>query len=272
MGARTPVLASRRRWRRRRLVPHWLYADAARPPLPAPSSGSARGMHAHRGIALLLSLAVHGAGLLALSGLLAPPAEREILLPLRLLRVVPETAAAREEKAALAPPPAPPALSPRPARAEPRPLATPALSQRTPAAAAGLAAAPALKPAPVSAPGPATAPLAAARAAEPEGPSLLGGYQSRPVYPRAALQRGAEGETLLRVRVLASGRVREVRVERSAGHRDLDRAATAAVRRWRFEPFAEGVREAEVWVLIPIQFQLESNEDHHASASSIVAP
>jgi protein TonB len=266
MGARTPVLASRRRWRRRRLVPHWLFADAAEPRLPAPASGPAPRVRAQRGIALLLSLAVHGAVLLALSELVAPPAEREILLPLRLLRAVPETAAAREEKAALAPPPAPPAPSPRPARAEPPPRA-PAPSR----AAAELAAAPAAPTAPVSAPGPAAA---ARRAPQPEGPSLRGGYQSRPVYPRAALQRGAEGETLLRVRVLASGRVREVRVERSAGHRDLDRAATAAVRRWRFEPFAEGVREAEVWVLIPIQFQLEPNEDHHASASgsSIVAP
>jgi len=82
----------------------------------------------------------------------------------------------------------------------------------------------------------------------------LGGYQVRPRYPDAARRAGAEGTTVLKVRVLADGSVGEVIVERSAGHPDLDRAAVGAVKRWRFEPARRGAIAVPVWVIVPVKF------------------
>jgi protein TonB len=88
-------------------------------------------------------------------------------------------------------------------------------------------------------------------------PALSGGQQERPRYPRAARLRGAEGVTLLRLLVAPSGRVERVEVERSAGHADLDEAAAAAARRWRFAPFAAAPGgEPGLWVRVPVEFHL----------------
>ncbi len=96
-------------------------------------------------------------------------------------------------------------------------------------------------------------------AAGREGSQLTGpgaGYQTIPRYPESARRVGAQGTTVLRVRVLADGSVGEIVVDRSAGHADLDAAAVSAVRRWRFEPARRGGEPVAVWVLIPIRFTL----------------
>jgi protein TonB len=84
----------------------------------------------------------------------------------------------------------------------------------------------------------------------------LGGYQVKPRYPESARRAGAQGVTLLRVRVLESGRVGEVLVERSAGFRDLDFAAAEAVKKWLFEPVRRGKDAVAVWVMLPVKFEL----------------
>ena len=48
----------------------------------------------------------------------------------------------------------------------------------------------------------------------------------------------------------------DVRVERSAGHPDLDDAATDAVKRWRFDPARRGSEAVAMWVLLPVEFKL----------------
>jgi protein TonB len=78
----------------------------------------------------------------------------------------------------------------------------------------------------------------------------------RPAYPAAPRRLGIQGTTLLRVHVLADGRIGDVLVEESAGHRDLDEAAADAVRRWRFEPARRGTEAVAMWVLLPVQFRL----------------
>jgi protein TonB len=102
-------------------------------------------------------------------------------------------------------------------------------------------------------PGPsaAVAPDAITRTAIPRG-----GYQVRPSYPSSARRLGAEGTTMLRVHVTAEGRVEDVVVETSAGHRDLDQAAVEAVRRWRFEPARSGSDAVAMWVRLPVEFRL----------------
>ena len=83
-----------------------------------------------------------------------------------------------------------------------------------------------------------------------------GGYQVRPSYPSTPKRLGIQGTALLRVHVLADGRVGDVAVEQSAGHRDLDDAAVDAVRRWRFEPARRGEDPVAMWVRLPVEFRL----------------
>lgn len=86
----------------------------------------------------------------------------------------------------------------------------------------------------------------------------LGGYQIKPRYPESARRAGAQGVTTLRVRVLENGRVGEVHVEKSAGFRDLDRAAMEAVKKWIFEPARRGKDPVSVWVMLPVKFELRN--------------
>jgi protein TonB len=77
-----------------------------------------------------------------------------------------------------------------------------------------------------------------------------------PPYPRIARKRGWEGEVLLWVQVSDIGRVLDARLERSSGHKVLDRTALEAVRRWRFTPARLGATPIEGEVRIPIRFEL----------------
>ena len=103
----------------------------------------------------------------------------------------------------------------------------------------------------------------AAVAALPDGGGITrdarpqGGYQVRPTYPPTARRLGIQGTTLLKVHVLVDGRVGEVLVQESAGHADLDSAASDAVRRWRFDPARRGNDAVSMWVLLPVEFRLK---------------
>ena len=83
-----------------------------------------------------------------------------------------------------------------------------------------------------------------------------GGAQPPPDYPEAARRRGVEGTALVTLRVAASGRVDEVRLHRSAGDAQLDGAALASVRRWRFDPPPPGVDWQGLRFVVPIEFRL----------------
>jgi TonB family protein len=84
----------------------------------------------------------------------------------------------------------------------------------------------------------------------------LGGYQVKPRYPESARKIGAQGVTVLRVRVLENGRVGEVLIEKSAGFSELDLSATEAVKKWLFEPARRGKEAVQVWVRLPVKFEL----------------
>lgn len=76
----------------------------------------------------------------------------------------------------------------------------------------------------------------------------------QPDYPRASMRRGEEGEVVLRVVVGSNGRVDSVEIVSSSGHRRLDRAAVAAVRRWRFEPALRDGQPVQGELRIPFAF------------------
>jgi len=172
-----------------------------------------------------------------------------------------------------APPPIPPAPAPRvesppPAAvaAEPSAPADPSPRRRSEAGGAAVETAPGDGPfrsgpaTPAPSPAPPSPPAATARVAPDAPPTQFarptGGYQVKPSYPASARRLGIEGTTLLRVYVAADGQVTDVQVDTSAGHPDLDRAATDAVRRWRFEPGRRGTEPIGMWVRLPVQFVL----------------
>ncbi|MBW2047240.1 MAG: energy transducer TonB [Deltaproteobacteria bacterium] len=78
-----------------------------------------------------------------------------------------------------------------------------------------------------------------------------------PPYPRRARKRGYQGTVLLKVLVGRDGRVRELRVQTSSGHSILDRAAVKAVKQWIFEPGTVGNERVEMWVRVPVRFELK---------------
>jgi len=78
----------------------------------------------------------------------------------------------------------------------------------------------------------------------------------RPDYPESARREGREGRVLLRVLIDDQGRSKQVEINRSSGSDALDRAATEAIKRWRFYPARYGDRAIDSWIKIPIEFAL----------------
>ena len=48
----------------------------------------------------------------------------------------------------------------------------------------------------------------------------------------------------------------EVLIEKSAGFQELDFSAAEAVKKWLFEPARRGKEAVQVWVLLPVKFEL----------------
>jgi protein TonB len=136
-------------------------------------------------------------------------------------------------------------------RPAPAPVVSAPVPPRSPARDPGAEAGPSRGPA---VPGPVVVarPSEVSRAARPSG-----GYQVIPSYPATARQQRVEGTTLLKVLVLADGRVGNVAVQKSAGHPALDQAAAEAVRQWHFDPARKGSEPVPMWVLLPVEFHLK---------------
>lgn len=78
-----------------------------------------------------------------------------------------------------------------------------------------------------------------------------------PPYPRDALRAGQGGTVLLQVLVDVDGKPLQVEVERSSGHRALDRAAQRHVlARWTFRPAVQDGRPVRAIGLVPVEFSL----------------
>lgn len=110
--------------------------------------------------------------------------------------------------------------------------------------------------APPPAPAPVQAPPAATPAAAPTGaytpPVAIS--QPKPVYPRAALRRNESGNVLLRIMVGPDGVPTDVSLIEGSGSRYLDRAATDAVRKWRFRPAMRNGQPVSGEVRAPVSF------------------
>ena len=84
-------------------------------------------------------------------------------------------------------------------------------------------------------------------------------YRSNPPpkYPAVARRRGFQGNVVLEVLVGPIGNVLDLRVLSSSGHPILDRAAKSSVKNWTFEPGMRGQEKVEMWVRVPIRFELK---------------
>ena len=78
-----------------------------------------------------------------------------------------------------------------------------------------------------------------------------------PDYPYQARRRGFEGTVVVEALISISGRVADFKLAASSGHRSLDKAAIKAVRKWRFTPGSQGGVMKEMWVRVPVSFQLK---------------
>ena len=78
-----------------------------------------------------------------------------------------------------------------------------------------------------------------------------------PNYPGPALRARQEGLVMLRIHVDAQGVPTHVEVERSSGHRALDRAAVNyALKRLRFKPAERDGRPVAAIARVPVDFRL----------------
>jgi protein TonB len=84
-------------------------------------------------------------------------------------------------------------------------------------------------------------------------------YRSNPLpkYPAVARRRGYEGTVVVEVLVSKDGGVQDFRLFQSSGYAVLDRAATIAIKNWLFEPARAGDEKIEMWVKVPVRFQLK---------------
>lgn len=78
-----------------------------------------------------------------------------------------------------------------------------------------------------------------------------------PEYPRLSKRDRESGRSLLRVLIDERGLPAQVQVHRSSGHARLDDAALAAVKKWRFKPYAENGVATAGWAFVPLDFELE---------------
>jgi protein TonB len=84
-------------------------------------------------------------------------------------------------------------------------------------------------------------------------------YRQNPVpdYPLLGRKRGYQGTVVLEVLVSREGRVKELSLSTSSGYSVLDQAALTSVKTWLFEPGTRGGEKVDMWVKVPVRFQLE---------------
>ncbi|MGE6333548.1 TonB family protein [Stenotrophomonas sp. NPDC077659] len=99
------------------------------------------------------------------------------------------------------------------------------------------------------------APGSATPASGNSQPMPIAGQSPPPSYPAAALRRGESGSVVVRVDVDATGYANNITVIQRSGSRELDRAATEAVRRWRFTPALSNGQPVPGTLEVPFDFK-----------------
>ena len=80
-------------------------------------------------------------------------------------------------------------------------------------------------------------------------------YRLEPEYPAICIEKRIQGSVIVEVSIDEEGRVTETRVLKSA-NRDLDFAALAALKQWRYEPYIENKKAVSAVFAVSVNFKL----------------
>lgn len=80
----------------------------------------------------------------------------------------------------------------------------------------------------------------------------------QPSYPSSLLKSGVGGRALISCVVDETGKVVSATVKQSA-HPDLDKAAIAAVNKWKFKPASKGGRSVTAKCVVPFNFEVKKS-------------
>ena len=88
-----------------------------------------------------------------------------------------------------------------------------------------------------------------------------------PAYPVLARKRGYEGTVILEVLVNKNGRVTDLKIYHSSGYAVLDEAGLSTVKDWQFQPGKRGETAIDMWVRVPICFNLKRTNSERSQRS-----
>ncbi|OYV00075.1 MAG: hypothetical protein CFE26_24535 [Verrucomicrobiales bacterium VVV1] len=80
-----------------------------------------------------------------------------------------------------------------------------------------------------------------------------------PTYPSALLSKGVGGRVMISCVIDASGQVVSSSIKQSSGHSELDKAALAAVARWKFKPAVKEGRSIKSTCSVPFNFEVKKS-------------
>jgi len=85
-------------------------------------------------------------------------------------------------------------------------------------------------------------------------------YNSRmqPKYPPQAIRQRHEGTVTLLILVGVDGSPKDIKVDKSSGYHELDRAAIEAAQHWRFNPEIKNGKKVEGYARVPVTFNLNN--------------
>jgi len=81
--------------------------------------------------------------------------------------------------------------------------------------------------------------------------------KTQPIYPAALLKKGVGGKVLIACTVSPEGLTISTSIKQSSGHPDLDKAAIAAVNRWKFKPGTKAGKKVKSIVIVPFNFEVK---------------
>ena len=80
---------------------------------------------------------------------------------------------------------------------------------------------------------------------------------TKPIYPKIAIQRNWQGTCILELEVLNDGSVGNIKLLKTSGRKLLDQSAIRAVRFWKFTPATKKGKNIKSKLKVPIEFKLE---------------
>jgi protein TonB len=78
-----------------------------------------------------------------------------------------------------------------------------------------------------------------------------------PPYPGFAFRNRWQGKVYLRVHVMTTGEVDEVKLLQTSGYDSLDNSALDTVKKWKFIPAKKEGKIVDQWVRVPITFEIK---------------